>query len=168
MCALNRNNRKDILAAFQNFLSEMDLRDTQEEKISSYVLPFGNFLPEPVFRNIMLVGDAAGFADPLLGEGIFYAQRSAELASQAILEVINGNRSIKKSHDALAQAYIKLLKKHIFTELEYAGRIRDAMFGRLNKFSYLPLKILMGLLGNRPVETVHGIRSYKWMKKRAG
>ncbi len=165
MCALNRNNRTDILTAFQNFLSEMDLQDTREEKIFSYVLPYGNFLPEPVFRNIMLVGDAAGFADPLLGEGIFYAQRSAELASQAILEVINGNRSIKKSHDELARAYIKLLQKHIFTELEYAGKIREAMFARLNKFRYLPLKILMGLLGDKPVETVHGTRSYKWMKK---
>ncbi len=168
MCALNRNNRKDILTAFQNFLSEIDLQDTQEEKIFSYVLPYGNFLPEPVFRNIMLVGDAAGFADPLLGEGIFYAQRSAELVSQAILEVINGNSGIEKSHDAPARAYIKLLQKHIFTELEYAGKIRDAMFARLNKFRYLPLKILMGLLGDKPAETVHGIRSYKWMKKRAG
>jgi geranylgeranyl reductase family protein len=33
-----------------------------------------------------LVGDAAGFADPVTGEGIYYALRSAELFSEAYLE----------------------------------------------------------------------------------
>ncbi|HKP72255.1 MAG TPA: hypothetical protein VJT82_04910, partial [Pyrinomonadaceae bacterium] len=33
-----------------------------------------------------LLGDAAGFADPVTGEGIFYALRSAELFAEAFLE----------------------------------------------------------------------------------
>lgn len=33
-----------------------------------------------------LLGDAAGFADPVTGEGIYYALRSAELLSEAILQ----------------------------------------------------------------------------------
>jgi geranylgeranyl reductase family protein len=33
-----------------------------------------------------LIGDAAGFADPITGEGIFYALKSAELLAQAIRE----------------------------------------------------------------------------------
>ena len=36
-------------------------------------------------RRVMLVGDAAGLADPLSGEGIRYAIKSGHLASQAIL-----------------------------------------------------------------------------------
>jgi flavin-dependent dehydrogenase len=32
-----------------------------------------------------LLGDAAGFADPVTGEGIYYALRSAELFSEAYL-----------------------------------------------------------------------------------
>ena len=39
----------------------------------------------PVGRRWLLVGDAAGLVDPLTREGIFYALRSGELASQAIL-----------------------------------------------------------------------------------
>jgi geranylgeranyl reductase family protein len=168
ICALKNKNKEDILASFRNFLSDTGLRSAGEEKVHSYVLPYGSFLREPVFRNVMLIGDAAGFADPLLGEGIYYAQRSAELASQAILDIMDGNRRISKSYEALATAYIKLLRQHIFTELEYAGKVRDVMFTYLNRFRYLPLKILMGLLGDKPVETVHGIRSYKWMRRRAG
>ncbi|MBI5665077.1 MAG: geranylgeranyl reductase family protein [Nitrospirae bacterium] len=168
ICALKKKTREDIFTSFKTFLSDAGLKGAGEEKIYSYVLPYGSFLPEPVFRNVMLIGDAAGFADPLLGEGIYYAQRSAELASQAILEVMNGNRGIEKSREALASAYTRSLREHIFTEFEYAGKIRDVIFTCLNKSGYLPLKILFGLLGNRPVETVHGIRSYRWMKKRAG
>lgn len=36
--------------------------------------------------NWALLGDAAGFADPVTGEGIYYALRSAELFSEAYLE----------------------------------------------------------------------------------
>lgn len=165
MCALNKGNRKEILSAFRNFLSALNLQGLHRAKISSSVLPYGNFLPEPVFRNVILVGDAAGFADPLLGEGIFYAQRSAELASQAILVSMKCGKSIKKSHAALADTYLELLQKYIYPELAYAGKIRRVIFTYLNKFQFLPLKIVMSVYGSKPVEAVHGLRSYKWMRK---
>jgi len=158
MCGLKRKNREDIVTSFRAFLSEINLNQIGEEKIHSYVLPYGSFLPAPVFRNVMLVGDAAGFADPLLGEGIYYAQRSAELAAQALFE----------RRESLQQAparYLELLQKHIYPELIYAGKIRDVLFTYLSRFRYLPLKMAMNMLGDMPVETVHGIRSYKWMKK---
>lgn len=37
-------------------------------------------------ENWALVGDAAGFADPITGEGIYYALKSAELLSNAIIK----------------------------------------------------------------------------------
>ncbi len=36
-----------------------------------------------------LVGDAAGFADPITGEGIYYAIKSAELLAQALLTCVD-------------------------------------------------------------------------------
>ncbi|MEW6600407.1 MAG: geranylgeranyl reductase family protein [Nitrospirota bacterium] len=160
MCGLKKKNKGDILSAFRTFLSDMRLCGTGEEKIHSYVLPYGSFLPEPVFRNVMLAGDAAGFADPLLGEGIYYAQRSAELAAQAIIE----RRDAMRHAPAL---YLELLQKYIYPELIYAGKISRVLFSYLSRLHYLPLKVLMHALGDMPVETVHGIRSYKWMRKLA-
>jgi len=130
------------------------------QTISSYVVPYGSFLPSPIFRNLLLVGDAAGFADPLFGEGIFYAQRSAELAAKAVLDFIRKDISL----DLLKQTYLDSLQKHIYTELIYAEKIRDTMFKYLNKFGWYPLKILLRLYGDKPIEAIHGIRSYKWMK----
>jgi geranylgeranyl reductase family protein len=169
MCGLNKGNRKDILKGFRGFLSEVMKADADKEKIHSYVLPYGSFLPTPFFKNVMLVGDAAGFADPLIGEGVFFAQRSAELASQAIVEANQGRGALQRPPASMQQQitsrYLQLLERHIYTELEYAGKIRDSIFNRLNRFDYLPLKILMSICGNMPVETIHGIRSYKWMKR---
>ena len=168
MCALNKGSRKEILAAFKTFLSSLEIQGARDEEIYSYVLPYGNFLPSPVFRNVLLVGDAAGFADPLLGEGIYFAQRSAELASLSIANACRGKKGPEKTHESLSNRYLQLLQEHIYPELLYAGKIRHAIFSYFNKFRYLPLKIAMTLLGNKPAEAVHGIRSYKWMKKLKG
>ena len=165
MFALNRNNRKDILEAFRNFLSSVDLDSPEKEKIFSYVLPYGSYLPSPVFRNIILIGDAAGFADPFLGEGIFYAQRSAELASQAIVRARQENSIVEQAHQRIANHYVQLLNQYIYPELRYAGKIRNFIFTFFKRFQYLPFKVLLSIFGNRPIETVHGLRSYKWMKK---
>jgi len=161
MCGLKSKNSKNILSAFREFLSAIHVKLKQDQKIFSSVLPYGNFLPEPVFRNILLVGDAAGLADPLLGEGIFYAQRSGELAAHAILNSIDKDAF----HDMLGQHYLRSLRTHIFTELVYAGKIQETIFRRLRNFRWLPLRILMTMSGDRPVEAVHGIRSYRWLKK---
>ncbi len=166
MCALNKGSRKEILAAFRTFLSSIDIHGAQEEKVDSYVLPYGNFLPSPVFRNVVLVGDAAGFADPLLGEGIYFAQRSAELASLSIVNACRGIKGPEKVRESVSHRYLQLLQEHIYPELLYAGKIRHAIFSCFNKFRYMPLKIAMTILGDKPAEAVHGIRSYKWMKKR--
>lgn len=161
ICGLRQDNNKDILTLFRDFLSEVNIVDITKHKISSYVLPYGNYLPSPVFKNVILTGDAAGFADPLLGEGIYYAHRSAEFATRAILETIG-----KDNHEErLKDTYLLTIEKHILPELIYAEKIRHVIFKYMKKFQWYPLKMLMSLFGNRPVETVHGLRSYKWMKK---
>src|SRR5262249_53957933 len=41
-----------------------------------------------VFGRALLVGDAAGLIDPTVGEGIYYAMHSGQLAAETILEAI--------------------------------------------------------------------------------
>jgi flavin-dependent dehydrogenase len=62
-----------------------------------------------------MIGDAAGFTDPITGEGLYYALRSADLLSQAVL------------HDG-ANSYSSRLKKDFLSELEMAARIADRFF----------------------------------------
>jgi flavin-dependent dehydrogenase len=48
----------------------------------------------------LLVGDAAGFIDPVTGEGLHRAFRSAELAAAAVLELASGRRDAFTRYDA--------------------------------------------------------------------
>lgn len=161
-----QKNGKQVLPSFFRFLSVLNIRNPGAYRAQGYAFPYGNYLLKPAFRNIILVGDAAGFADPLLGEGIFYAQRSAEFASQAIYEAIRKNDDRNVMGRQATERYIGLLQKDIYPEFEYAQKIRKFMFTYFNKFHYLPLKVLMNVLGTKTVEAVHGIRSYKWFRKK--
>jgi flavin-dependent dehydrogenase len=67
-----------------------------------------------------LVGDAAGFCDPITGEGIFYAFKSADLLADALLagaqaEPING------SYEGAAARYERLWRDCFGKELEHAS-----------------------------------------------
>ena len=62
-----------------------------------------------------MIGDAAGFVDPITGEGLYYAMRSAELLSQALL----ADRP---------ESYASLLRRDFLPELERAARIADRFY----------------------------------------
>ncbi|MEI4884161.1 NAD(P)/FAD-dependent oxidoreductase, partial [Klebsiella pneumoniae] len=58
---------------------------------------------------------AAGFTDPITGEGLYYALRSAELVAEALVS-------------DRPEAYPALLKKDFLPELETAARVADRFF----------------------------------------
>ncbi len=62
-----------------------------------------------------MVGDAAGFTDPITGEGLYYALRSADLLSQAVLQ-------------GRAETYVRRLRDDFLDELEMAAAIADRFF----------------------------------------
>lgn len=56
----------------------------EKQKINS-VSPISNSVPQVVGRNFALIGDAAGFLDPLTGEGIYNALWMAQSLSNLII-----------------------------------------------------------------------------------
>jgi flavin-dependent dehydrogenase len=59
------------------------------------------------------IGDAAGLVDPITGEGLYYALRSADLAVQSILERTD---------------YRIALRRDFMGDLEFGSRLADRMF----------------------------------------
>jgi flavin-dependent dehydrogenase len=51
---------------------------------------------------LLLAGDAAGFIDPMTGDGLRFALMGAELAAAIVMEVIAGSLPIDRAHLALA------------------------------------------------------------------
>lgn len=62
-----------------------------------------------------MIGDAAGFVDAITGEGLYYALRSAQLLTEALLA-------------EAPEKYSALVKKDFLSELEHAARIADRFY----------------------------------------
>ena len=69
----------------------------------------------------LLAGDAAGLADPFLGEGIYYAIRSGQLAAQAL------HKSLETGIDL--SSYILAVNEEIIADFAYARRSPHGAIG---------------------------------------
>ena len=69
----------------------------------------------------MAVGDSAGLVDPITGEGIYYAMRSGDLASQVL---INDAHSLSEK----ASAYRAALSREFSHDLEFAAMLAKRVF----------------------------------------
>jgi flavin-dependent dehydrogenase len=69
-----------------------------------------------------LIGDAAGFADPITGEGIYYAFKSADLFADALRDAdslrTNGNSGV---YQRAASAYETMWRDAFGRDLEHAS-----------------------------------------------
>jgi geranylgeranyl reductase family protein len=83
----------------------------------------------------MAVGDAGGLVDPITGEGLYYAMRSGDLASQVVLN---------ESHSAAerAQAYRNLLRRDFMADLEFGATLAKRVFLGRFLFSTVPARMI--------------------------
>ncbi|WZL73143.1 geranylgeranyl reductase family protein [Clostridiaceae bacterium 35-E11] len=81
--------RNTFIKFFKSYLQDLKTFyefDIEAIKIQGAFLPAGGFKRKIKQNNIILIGDAASFVDPLTGEGIYYAIRSGKIAAQQILQ----------------------------------------------------------------------------------
>lgn len=75
---------KELKPYLKNLLSSLGLESSSVERIESHPLPTRNS-EDPIQKGrVLLLGDSAGLADPLWGEGIYYAIKSAQLAAPIV------------------------------------------------------------------------------------
>ena len=104
-----------------------------------------------------LLGDAAGFADPVTGEGIYYALRSAELFADAYLK-------------GRPDDYERLWRADFGGELKRASQMRRRFYGNFwgAPFTERMIEFARGHRGIRKVlgELVAGDQGYVDLKKK--
>lgn len=71
----------------------------------------------------MLVGDAGHLVDPLLGEGIYYAIRSGQLAATSVADMLNDPTTSRLNH------YETLVANEFGPEFRVAGRLGKIIYG---------------------------------------
>lgn len=104
-----------------------------------------------------LLGDAAGFADPVTGEGIYYALRSAEIFAHALLE-------------GCPEEYEKRWRKDFGAELRRASQMRRRFYGNFwgAPFTERMIEFARGHSGIKKVlgDLVAGEQGYVGLKKK--
>lgn len=112
---------QDLKGRMERFLKQRNV-DPSAIKLKGAHLPFGDYKKVPGRANVLLAGDAAGFVDPLTGEGLAYAMESGAEAAEAAAEVLKTGDPSK----ALA-AYLPRIK-YIQGELDKANKLRQYAF----------------------------------------
>lgn len=101
-----------------------------EVQVHSHIIPLGGIKRKTVSSRILLSGDAAGFVDAFVGEGISYAIRSGQLAAETVAELVLYDRKLSdlKEYEARCRqefgnflvASLKLKKiMHSFPETSF-------------------------------------------------
>jgi flavin-dependent dehydrogenase len=81
-------NPRQIFDDFCKTVSDVKGIQIEAVEVGANLEPAGGFSTRVVAERTLLVGDAAGFADPFTGEGIYYAIKSGALAADATREAL--------------------------------------------------------------------------------
>jgi geranylgeranyl reductase family protein len=81
----------------------------------------------------MAVGDAAGLVDPITGEGLYYAVRSADLATRALLN---------ETSELAPANYRRLLRRDFAVDLEFGSRLAKRVFHGRFLFGDVPSRMV--------------------------
>ncbi len=112
----------------------------------------------------MAVGDAAGLVDPITGEGLYYAIRSADLAARALLSEVTGLA------EKVAQ-YRRLLHRDFASDLEFGARLAKRIFHGRFLFGTVPGRMVQFTRRSPRFATIiqdlfAGRQSYAELKRR--
>ncbi len=128
--------------AFEQFYKKMEKRfgvDLAPTRTWTYFLGADGITSQNVRKRALLIGDAAGFVDPMMGEGIAYAMKSGVYAAQVIAGAFELDRFDREFLESYQQLCINEFGNN-FQMAEWAG-LRGTSFAELvlSKASGFPL-----------------------------
>lgn len=147
-----------IRKRLDEFLSFLGLPRHHGLPVRGHPLPYGNWLARPASGRALLAGDAGGLVEPFFGEGIYYALRTGELAAKACLA--EPGKGVGP-----AGVYAAALEREIFPELEWARKLRNVLYWFVRTGMVWPVKAFLGGGGTKLQEMVHGMRSFRLLRK---
>lgn len=160
----NLEQKPNILKCYQSYVSllkESNLipQDLKKAEIKGGALPT-HPLEKTYGRRLLLVGDAAGFINPLSGEGIYYAMASGKIAAELITEALEKNDTTEEFLSKYQRLWQKDFGKDIDRILtvvkrgsvEYTERVIHIV-SKDRKLTDLMMGVITGELG---------VEEYKW------
>jgi flavin-dependent dehydrogenase len=105
--------------------------------------------PETVRDGVLLAGDAAGFVDPFVGDGISLALRSGTLAAQCLIPFFTGERTLEQARARYSEMY----KSSLGPVFRTSSKLRQALL--LPRLLRVPI---LALIQKMPAATQYLVR----------
>ena len=124
-------NPRQVFDDFCKTVSVVKGIQIKASEVGAHLEPAGGFSRRVVAERTLLVGDAAGFADPFTGEGIYYAIKSGQLAADTTKEAINKGRF---NSGFLSRNYARTCDKEFGKDLRVALQITKLLQNHIDTF----------------------------------
>ncbi len=123
-----RGKARNLKACLFDFLRRLDLPSNPDEvEVRGHLVPLGGIDQVLHTERVLLLGDAACLAEPMTGEGIYYAIKSAKVAASTILRALDDS--------ALdLSLYTKQINSEITRDFKYAQLLASLLY-RLPRLS---------------------------------
>lgn len=112
----------NLKASLSGWLDLLGLpSDPHHVRMRGHLVPLGGAARVLHGTRVLLAGDAAGLAEPMTGEGIYYAVRSGKIAADTIFQALENNQQ------GLA-SYTERIDAEITQDLKYAKRLATLLY----------------------------------------
>jgi flavin-dependent dehydrogenase len=160
VCAMVRTDFARSLPEVLSAHAALRQRSVNWQPLMSPIATFPLILgpPQPRRSGVLMAGDAAGFVDPFIGDGISLALRSGSLAAQSLKAFLDGKTSLEEA----AREYHKAYSEEILPVFRASSNIR--------RLFALPRTVRSGLLklfGNAPALTRYLVHKTRAAQTRA-
>ncbi len=141
---VKRRDNLDMRVLLDAFVARHPaLRGHERIEVKALLIPVRPAGRRLAAHRVVLVGDAAGLADPLFGEGIHAAIRSGNLAASAILGTLDGRGTLRRYDRAVRGMRLQLAAARAASRVLYSSPRHGFRFGVRNP---LVRRLFMGML----------------------
>lgn len=147
-----RRAKINLKKFYQEYLETLDIKEVLSESQHGFQIPVSPRTDGFVRNGVFLIGDAAGFADPITAEGISNAIYSGKLAAEAIIEA--------KMNKKLAEdIYLEKLGEKLLPEIN-TGLWLSKWFYEQKTVRNMLLKRYGQRFSEAMADVFHGDRTY--------
>lgn len=147
-----RRTKINLKKFYQDYMETLGITNVISESQHGFQIPVSPRTDGFVKNNVFLIGDAAGFADPITAEGISNAIYSGKLAAEAIFES-------NKNNELAGKLYIEKIEENLLPEIK-TGLWLSKWFYEQKTVRNILLKKFGQQFSEAMADVFHGDRSY--------
>lgn len=137
---------------YQKYLQTLGIKEIIKEDAHGFQIPLAPRTDGFVKNNVFLIGDSAGFAEPITAEGISNAILSGKYVAEALIES-------KLNRDEAKKLYLEKLNIKLLPELK-SGALLSKFFYHNNPIRNYLLNKYGQYFNNIMVDILHGDRPF--------